>query len=426
MFNFADIPLAMQFLLAAIFFIEGITGKSNKKNILIGLFFGLCLLTRVNSIVFLISLSLFQIFYFYSRKENMIKVIKQNFLIYSVAVAVYFVGTPNNWRDPIGYLKGIYEFQFYPQNNVGTMVKGNFVNALSIPRTYLITNFTYKLPIVIIILFLVSLIFYFFIDKSKNITISFSIFFITYVFTLFYIFKPAAYDGIRHYLFLLPFFALLSSYSLCKVANQFNKKNNLIILFAILYLMYSQNGLEAYKYAYFNELVTEENISIDCEQNIGQAGCGDWATDYWGFGGKELVNLTNNYPPNNLLFCRPNYTYSSFLSIDTPIEFLNGQMAWRDEFNQQRFEQSSFKRFYARNEKPLIQLEEYLDNQEIENLNFYAYVYHRPMDPGCDFQRQLDQNKFNVECKVVDGVKKRLRKYEIWINYFLECNLEKK
>ena len=62
----------------------------------------------------------------------MIKVIKQNFLIYSVAVAVYFVGTPNNWRDPIGYLKGIYEFQFYPQNNVGTMVNGNFVNALSI------------------------------------------------------------------------------------------------------------------------------------------------------------------------------------------------------------------------------------------------------------------------------------------------------
>ena len=56
---------------------------------------------------------------------------------------------------------------------------------------------------------------------------------------------------------------------------------------------------------------------------------------------------------------------------------------------------------------------------------FLCICLSQPMDPGCDFQRQLDQNKFNVECKV-SMVLKKIRKYEIWINYFLECNLEKK
>ena len=34
--------------------------------------------------------------------------------------------------------------------------------------------------------------------------------------------------------------------------------------------------------------VDEDNISKSCE-NID--GCGDWATDYWGFSGKEIANL---------------------------------------------------------------------------------------------------------------------------------------
>ena len=61
LFNFADIPLAVHFLLASIYFISYLDKLDSKKNFIIGILFGLTLLTRINSVAFLLSLSLFKV-----------------------------------------------------------------------------------------------------------------------------------------------------------------------------------------------------------------------------------------------------------------------------------------------------------------------------------------------------------------------------
>ena len=66
---------------------------------------------------------------------------------------------------------------------------------------------------------------------------------------------------------------------------------------SLLVKLYLQNHqLLEHKYVYLNELVDEKTISVECEEYIAQNGCGEWHTDYWGFGGKNLYNLSENYP----------------------------------------------------------------------------------------------------------------------------------
>ena len=75
---------------------------------------------------------------------------------------------------------------------------------------YLVIWFFYKLPIIFLIFFLI----YFFIllyQKKGNIFSIYSLYFIFYVQIMFMILKPPAYDGLRHFLFVIPFFLALSS-----------------------------------------------------------------------------------------------------------------------------------------------------------------------------------------------------------------------
>ena len=58
LFNFPDTALAVQFFLSSIFYIQYIDKRKN--NLLIGFLFGLTLLTRINAILFLLTLSLYE------------------------------------------------------------------------------------------------------------------------------------------------------------------------------------------------------------------------------------------------------------------------------------------------------------------------------------------------------------------------------
>ena len=56
LFNFADIPLMMQFLLASIFYLSYLNNRDRNTVITLGFLFGLTLLTRLNAIAFLIDI----------------------------------------------------------------------------------------------------------------------------------------------------------------------------------------------------------------------------------------------------------------------------------------------------------------------------------------------------------------------------------
>ena len=93
-------------------------------------------------------------------------------------------------------------------------------------------------------------------------------------------------------MFLLPYFVIIFT----EVLNYLNLKSRLRFLLPLLifYAFFTQFGLGPYKYTYFNELVNINKAAYFCSENID--GCGNWATDYWGFKGKEVGNYLNeNY-----------------------------------------------------------------------------------------------------------------------------------
>ena len=68
------------------------------------------------------------------------------------------------------------------------------------------------------------------------------------------------------------------------------KYRSIIYGLLIFYGVFTQYGLEQYKYTYFNELTNLKEVSYHCE-NID--GCGNWITDYWSFSGRELSTYVN-------------------------------------------------------------------------------------------------------------------------------------
>ena len=91
-------------------------------------------------------------------------------------------------------------------------------------------------------------------------------------------------------LFLIPFLTVFSAGVFLKFIDYKNISLYIFFIPIFIYLMFTQYGLGAYKYVYFNEFVDANEISVDCN-NVD--GCGNWPTDYWGYSGKEVAEFLN-------------------------------------------------------------------------------------------------------------------------------------
>ena len=148
--------------------------KLNIVHLILGILFGLTLLTRINAIVFLSFLPLFEFLqsFMLKRKYRFGKIYKKLFLkylkIYSTAIFIFIIGTPPLWKNPIYFLKEAYIVQFRHPNNVPSLLNGKEIFAYEAPRTYLIEWFNYRLPLGFIILFLISCGLYLFVGEYRG------------------------------------------------------------------------------------------------------------------------------------------------------------------------------------------------------------------------------------------------------------------
>jgi hypothetical protein len=209
---------------------------------------------------------------------------------------------------------------------------------------------------------------------------NYSFIFIMANFLLFPLIKPTAYDGLRHFLFLIPFFTVLCVSVLNKIKLLNATLFKIVFGLMIIYGLYSQFGLNSFRYTYFNELTDIEKIAFSCENNDG---CGNWPTDYWGFSGKELSVLFNsNFNETNLLICEPKHVFSSYLDSN--------------KFNSISLNQT----------------------QNFEN--FYTLTLHRPRQDvnSCDFHFL----NYEIKCTLTGGVTRQLRGQEIFMSYIHQCS----
>ncbi len=381
LFNIKDIPFLLNLFIAKLFLIEKFYYKKNEDFVLIeflkiSFIVSASLLTRINSILFLGFLFLFLAI---SNYKNLKLFIKKLFFVFTFSIIFLVIFSPSSWQNPINW---VYESIMFQSNHPwtgSTLTNGEFISAQQMTGSYLTSWYFFKMPIFVHVLLLFFVLFLFF-KKINNILEIYSFIFISVNFLLFPILKPTAYDGLRHFLFLIPFIAIICV-SVLKTFKNINKQVFSLVLFLLLiYSITSQSNLDSYRYAYFNEFTNLENITKQCSD---VDGCGSWPTDYWGFSGKELSSILNEkYKDIDLLVCEPRHVFA---------EYLDTENIRRIEF------------------KDVVGLD-----------NFYTLSLHRPrqFDSSCEFHVA----DYKISCETVDVVSRDLRDTNIIMSYINKCS----
>ena len=406
-FNPTDTPFALHIFIASLLFIEKLIYNETQSFpdlIIVGFWFGVSFLTRINAIAFLGALSLFLLINNLN-KINLRSFFKNNIIIYFSALFMWLLLTPGMLLYPIKWLETLIWFQFNQDWAGYNLVNGTKYYSLDASLLYLPKVFFYKLPLAHILL-----IFYggylYFRKKVSSQLFSYCCFFILYFIAVFSIYQPLVLDYLRHYQFLLPFIALISSFSFNELTKKINI--NLMATVLILYLVFTQFNLGPYKYIYLNELVDEAQISTECTETVDYNGCGLWQSDYYGLSGKEMVKKIEARNIENIYFCDPNHTYSYFLS-----EELN----WKNNNGTPDFDDYSFwdQYKYIYN---IDHLNEYLSSGQTK---FYMTAIHRPLANTCKFDRITNMSN-NLDCEIVDTVSTKIRLTNVNLNYLYLCN----
>ena len=417
-FNMTDIPLALNMFTASIFYISyfyklpKVYDLPVKTSLIVGFLFGSCLLIRATSLIFLFPLFLF-ILLRIKNARDFSKFLLSNFKIMSFAFLFYFLGSPSMWRYPLKYINTILSYQFDNPWRGVTLTNGTYVDAVNPPISYLATWFLYKTPILILFFIVIAL--FKLKTSTKDPLKNFSIFIIIYTFSLHVIFSPLTYNGIRHYLFLVPFLIYLSTHGFFHLYEKTKKYKILILIPTLIYLIFTQISYDQYKYVYFNELTPTQGMSEYCEDING---CGNWILDYWGLSGKESAKMLEKYNFEHLYICSPQFTTTVYMDhseidIDNFWYFKNGVPVYNETSGFDQYE-LIYSEGHFKNA---------IKNENISKMHVHSiYLPHKPMDTCNFFQIE---NQFDINCEYLDSVSRNIRSSEVYFSFLSECTFTK-
>ncbi len=381
LFNIKDVPFLLNLFIAKLFIIEKFYFKKEDELSLVGLLklsllMAASLLTRINAILFLGFLFFFLIFVNFN---NLKIFIKNSILVSGFSFVFVFLFSPSSWQNPIQWLYESIMFQSNHPWTGATLTNGDFITAQEMTGSYLINWYFFKMPLFVHLFFLFYVTFLI-LKKRNNIIEIYSAIFITINFLLFPILRPTAYDGLRHFLFLIPFISIIGVSVLKNIKLISKPAFNFTLFLILVYGITTQNNLDSYRYTYFNEFTNLGNVTVQCDD---VDGCGTWPTDYWGFSGKELTHLLNDkYRGVNLLVCEPRHVFA---------EYLDNKNFTRIEF------------------KDVVAVD-----------TFYTLSLHRPrqFDSSCEFHI----TDYRVTCETVEVVSRDLRNTKIIMSYINKCS----
>lgn len=377
LFNQKDIMFMFHIFFASFLIVLNINSNSKKAILAMSVASGVVMSLRISAVGFLYLCVLFCLFYEFYLESVDRKLIIRKYINYSIfTLLFYFIFSPASWFNPVGFLQESINQQILLEWNGSTLTNGEFVLSSDMDRFYLLKWYFYKLPIVFhVFLFLGFTNLYFKKLKTDKFYV-YSLFFLLSVNLIFIFSKPDVYDGIRQFLFLIPFIVYIST----AILDQFKSQSIYVIPIIIVYLIYTQSGLGPYRYVYFNELVDEENITYDCK-NID--GCGNWLTDYWGYSARSMAEYINKNNHSNVYVCKTVEIWDPYIN-----ENLN----------------------------PI-----YTDTSKLVDKEFLVATIYRPrfLDDGCGFYR----SNIKYDCKIESKTTTMLRRHEIDLNYLKTCKI---
>ncbi|MBP0021596.1 MAG: hypothetical protein J7647_29085 [Cyanobacteria bacterium SBLK] len=202
-----------------------------------------------------------------------------------------FCFSPSSWSNPFQWFWDA--IQYFSQHEwAGTVLfKGEQIKASELPWDYLPTWFLITTPIIILVYFLLGLIglvrtYSQFRDRQK----AYSLLLILQMFTLpaIAIVKGSTiYDGIRHFLFVLPGIAVIASVGLIwsyQQISQLKFKRALVAgtLLCVAIVIFDMVTLHPYEYIYFNRV----SGGLKAAQN-------QYETEYWGLSMRKGIEWLN-------------------------------------------------------------------------------------------------------------------------------------
>ena len=290
-FNYMDINLAF-FFLSSSYFLFKLNFSKKIKNKYICLYL-LSLLgigvtrPQILPIFFLLSISVL-IF----KKIKFLDYIKYGL----ITLLLLYVMTPQSWPDPILWIKNVYidnlagQWSGCSQTNNQCIGKTHSENWSALKYLYLWLSA--KTPFLIFISF-----FFLFLKRDKK---QFFIFFIFLLPFLIIIFKNLnIYNGIRHFLFLIPIIYLISFRNfLLYVKNKRIKLITFLLLFTSL--VFDNLSLYPYNYTYLN-YQTRYNAISEIKNN-NELFALSYELDYWGYSLKESIKKLEKYSNSEKIF----------------------------------------------------------------------------------------------------------------------------
>ena len=300
--NPKDVPVAFANVWLTYVFLQYLQNQTNKEKckkyvILAGLALGFGVGIRIPFIITLLPILFFVLTDIFILK----KIIKSDFsfkkfvihlpivllISYVVLISCWPQAHQNIFTEPFKIALSIKEFPSFGLPWV--MLNGNIFTMNNLPISYIFINFFYKTPEYIIICYAVFI--YLLVTKKNFFLIEFKFFrpkiflvlFILFFPTILFVFYPyKIYDGLRLFLYLIPYFYIIPSlvvYYLIKNLKLFlNKILVLSITVLFIYNIFVFLKLTPYQYTYLN--IFSGNFSNAHKK---------FENDYWAVSIKELV-----------------------------------------------------------------------------------------------------------------------------------------
>ena len=291
--NPKDMPFAVFYLLtlsAIYFFHQKPKTHPYVKILVLGLLFGFTQSSRLLGLTLYPVYLLFDLHFFYHSSTHILSKWKKHLLELAATLTLVFIISNffmvltwpylganyfNHFEELLGIAKN-----FYWNNN--DLFMGQEIPSTHLPWTYLPVWFLITTPL--FILFFLASSFIFIKNKMANPLYILMGAAVTVNVAFVLILKPVLYDGLRHFLFLLPILAAIAALSACEWLQQ-NQRGLLfkiilgLCLFNGLTVVYQMTCLHPYEYIYFNELTGGLRGSQ-----------GKFDNDYWGASFKEAVD----------------------------------------------------------------------------------------------------------------------------------------
>ena len=227
------------------------------------------------------------------KEYQVFKKIFFDFLIFcSITFFLMVVAWPYVHTSPSILVQAFTSYVTYPHGPVLEIMNGDYYETANTPRAYFFNFFIFRFPIFILILFFALIIFLksdnkFFTSKFDNfknkIIIVFSIIFFPIILHL--ILQVKIYNGIRLFLFIIPFLSLLIAICFYYLLENFRKSiyiKSLLGVVVVFFFLFFQRFvyLTPYHYDYANFF----NVKFSNTEKL-------YIHDYWGTSYKELMKL---------------------------------------------------------------------------------------------------------------------------------------